>query len=65
MTKNKEVRGDFLDGPVVKTPCFHCRGGWVQSLVGELRSRMPHVAKKQKKKKMQKLRTFRNLGKDW
>ena len=20
------VTWDFLDGPVVKTPCFHCRG---------------------------------------
>ena len=27
--------------PVVKTPCFHCRGAWVQSLVRELRSCMP------------------------
>ena len=27
-------------GPGVKTLCFHFRGAWVQSLVGELRSRM-------------------------
>ena len=40
-------------------------GGIVGSLVGELRSQMPHVAKKTEKEKMQKLRTFRNLGKDW
>ena len=26
----------FPNGPVVKTPCFQCRGAWVQSLVREL-----------------------------
>ena len=41
---------EFPGSPVVRTPCFHCRGhGWVRSLVGELRSCMlSAVAKKQK-----------------
>ena len=25
--------GDFLGDAVVKTPCCHCKGAWVQSLV--------------------------------
>ena len=37
---------DFSADPGVKTPYFHCRGVWVQSLVGELRSHMPHSAVK-------------------
>ena len=35
----------FPGGPVVKDLCFQCRGPWVLSLVGKLRSHMP-VAKK-------------------
>ena len=27
--------GNFSGGPVVKNPCFHCRGAWIQSLLGE------------------------------
>ena len=38
---------------MVKTPCFHCRGKWVQSLVRELRSQvlLCGVAKKKNRKK--------------
>ena len=36
---------DFPGGPVVKTPCFHCRGKRVCSLVGE-------VLQKKKKKRL-------------
>ena len=39
---------DFPGGAVVKTTC---RGLKIQSLVRELRSRMPHGAAKKKKKK--------------
>ena len=39
---------DFPGGAVVKTTC---RGLQIQSLVRELRSRMPHGAAKKKKKK--------------
>ena len=40
---------DFSGGPMVRTPCFHCR---VPSLVEDLRSHMLHnIAKKKKKKK--------------
>ena len=38
---------DFPDGPVVKTPSFHCRGHKVRYLAGKLRSHKLHdVAKK-------------------
>ena len=30
------VYWDFPDPPEVKTPCFHCRGAWVQSLMREV-----------------------------
>ena len=36
-------------GPVVKNPCFHCKGAQVQSLVGELRS--PHATQHSQKHK--------------
>ena len=42
--------GDFLGDAVVKTPCFHCKGAWVQSLVRKLRSHMLCVAAKKKTK---------------
>ena len=45
------------DGPVVKTPCFHCPGEWAPSLVGELRSHMlwvNNMAKKIGRPKMEK-----------
>ena len=39
-----------LEGPVVKTLCFHCRGAQVSSLVWKLRFHMPcGLAKKQNK----------------
>ena len=42
---------DFPGSPVVRTLRFDCRGGWVKSLVGKLRSCMPRgVAKEEKKK---------------
>ena len=46
---------DFPGVPVVKTPCFHCRGPGVGSLAMELRS--PHALgawpnKKKVKKKL-------------
>ena len=31
----------FPGGPVAKDLCFQCRGPWVLSLVGKLRSHMP------------------------
>lgn len=45
LSPNWEVPG----GPVVKTPCFHCQGPGVQSLVGELRSHKPSDAAKTEK----------------
>ena len=36
---------DFPGSPVVRTPPFECTPVWVQSLVGELRSYMPHGQK--------------------
>ena len=50
--------GDFSGGPVIKSPCFHCRGVWVQSLVRERRSCMPCSMDGQKKKKKIVLRCF-------
>ena len=41
VTAQRLRRGDFPGGPVIKSPCFHCRGTWVLSLVGELRSHVP------------------------
>ena len=41
--------GDFLGDAVGKTPCCHCKGAWVQSLVRKLRSHMLCVAAKKKK----------------
>ena len=34
-------RWDLPGGPVLNILCFHYRGVWLQSLVGELRSHMP------------------------
>ena len=42
---------DFPGGSVVKNLHFLCRGAWVRSLVGELRSCMPLGAAKTLKKK--------------
>ena len=54
--------GTSLAGPVVKTLRFHCRGRWVQSLVRELRSRMPlGTAKKKKKKNTIQIHTHTTL----
>ena len=36
------IHGRYFPGsPVVKDLCFQCKGQWVLSLVGELRSHMP------------------------
>ena len=49
---NKSPR-DFPGSPVVKIPCFQCRGAQVQSLVQELRSHMLcDTAKKKKEIKL-------------
>ena len=48
----KKPSGDFPGSPEVKTLCCQGRGARVQSLVGQLRSRMLHgLAQKKKKKK--------------
>ena len=46
----KEMARDFPGGPVLKTPCFHCRGHGLDPWSRELRSHMPHSAAKKKKK---------------
>ena len=43
LLKGESHTSDFPGGPVVKTPHF-LRGVWVQSLIGELRSRMARGA---------------------
>ena len=35
------LKVDFPGSPVVKILCFQCRGIWVPSMVGELRSLIP------------------------
>ena len=40
---------EFPGNPVIRTPCFHCPRAQVQSLVGELKSHMPHGVAKQSK----------------
>ena len=40
---------EFPGCPVVETPCFHCGGHPVRSLVGELRSHKPRSEAKKKK----------------
>ena len=51
---NLKIKSDFPGGPVMKTPCFHCRGAWVQSLYGESGSHMPGVTTSQKNLKCRK-----------
>ena len=45
-----QEKGSRDGNPVVKNPCFHCRGVQVRSLGGELRSHMPPGAASQKKR---------------
>ena len=54
---NKQKKSTWFPGsPVVRTWHFTAMA-WVQSLVGELRSRKPHgVAKKKKKKKVNEIK---------
>ena len=63
------MEGEFPGSPVVRTPRFHCKGAWVRSLVGELRSRMPcDPAQKKKKKKrvpIEKKRPKVGEGQPW
>ena len=51
--KGRQTKRDFPGGPVVKTLHSHCRELPVRSLVGELRSHMPHTTalKKVERKK--------------
>ena len=42
-------KGQFPGGPVVKMLLLPMYGAWVQSLVRELRSYIPHGGKKKKK----------------
>ena len=51
----KSFERDFPGGPVVKTACFHYRGVWVQSQVGEIKSRMPCSVGPAKKKNYARL----------
>ena len=51
---NLKIKSDFPGGPVMKTPCFHCRGAWVQSLFEESVSHMPRVTPSQKNLKCRK-----------
>ena len=44
----KNALGDFLDGPVVKTLCFQCRGHRVQALFGG--TEIPHATRHGQKK---------------
>ena len=48
----KSKYGEFPGSPVIKTPCFHCKGVQVQPLVGELRSRKLLGVMPKKKKKL-------------
>ena len=58
----KIAKREFPGGPVVRTPCFHCWGPRVLSLVKELRSHKPWgSAKKKKKKKLAKKKDLKNL----
>lgn len=41
---------EFPGGSVVKTASFHCRGAWIQSLLGVLRSLMLHGMARSKQK---------------
>ena len=45
---------------MVRTLRFHCKGAWVQSLAGKLRSHLPGGGKKKKKKKF---KTEKDTGK--
>ena len=42
--------GDSSGGPVVKTPCFQCRGHGFNPWLGNLRSQRPHGAREKKEK---------------
>ena len=47
--KKKETR-EFPGGPVVRTPCSHCRGPRFNSWLGNLEPTSPVVGQKKKKK---------------
>ena len=55
MNKEKRER-DFPGSPVVKTLSFYCRGHRFWSLIGELRSCMPHGTAKKKKNEESKIK---------
>ena len=52
---NKALYGHFPGSAAVKTPHFHLRGAWVQSLVEELKSHMPDGTTKKGKNNPPKL----------
>ena len=41
MRSKNNVRGDFLGGPIVRTPCLH-GGGWVSGSVSPHGTKIPH-----------------------
>ena len=61
ITKNTKINKcwDFPGGPVVKTPCFHCRGHGFDPWLGKIP--MPHgvTGKKKKKEERKKLQVYK------
>ena len=51
----KTLVSGFLDGPVVKTPCFHCRGNRFKSLVMEIGNKIPPVTQRNQNKDVSQL----------
>ena len=56
--QREKKQGDFPGGPVVKTSPSNAKRVWVRSLVGELRSHMPHGQKNQNIKQKQYCNKF-------
>ena len=46
----KIISEGFPGGPVVKTPCFHCREAQIQAPVRELRSHMLQPLKRRRRR---------------
>ena len=66
ITKDTKINKcwDFPGGPVVKTPCFHCRGHRFDPWLGKIP--MPHGVTGKKKKKKEKERNYKctSVGED-